>query len=101
MYRDQYERAGILMLPVVEPEGNLTARQIILFTLMLIPISLAPFFFGMSGVIYLITAIILGGVFLLAGIQIARTKSNQSARRLLLVSVLYLPLLLLIMSLDK
>jgi protoheme IX farnesyltransferase len=101
MYRDQYERAGILMLPVVEPEGNLTARQIILFTLMLIPISLAPFFFAMSGLVYLISAIILGGIFLAAGIQIARTKSNQSARRLLLVSVLYLPLLLLIMSLDK
>jgi protoheme IX farnesyltransferase len=101
MYREQYQRAGILMLPVVEPAGNLTARQIVLFTLMLIPVSFAPFFFAMSGLVYLLAAILLGGIFLAASIQVARTKSNQSARRLLLTSVLYLPLLLLFMSLDK
>ncbi len=97
MYRDQYERAGILMLPVVEPQGTLTARQIVLFTVMLIPISLAPFFFEVAGVYYLISSMLLGGWLLFASIQVARTKTNESARRLLLVSVIYLPLLLLAM----
>ncbi len=60
MYRDQYAKAGIQMLPVVEPEGKLTARQIVLFTVMLVPVSLAPFFLGVAGIIYLIGAIVLG-----------------------------------------
>ncbi len=54
MYRKQYEKAGILMLPVVEPEGRITARQIVIFAAMLLPVSLAPFFFGTSGIYYLI-----------------------------------------------
>ena len=53
MYKEQYRKAGILMLPVVEPEGKLTAIQIVTFTIMLIPISLAPFFIGVAGEIYL------------------------------------------------
>ena len=49
MYREQYAKAGILMLPVVEPEGRITARQIVLFAIMLVPVSLAPFFLGFAG----------------------------------------------------
>ena len=64
MYREQYAKAGILMLPVVEPEGKLTARQIVMFTILLIPVSLAPYFFGFAGLIYLIGAIVLGAWFL-------------------------------------
>src|SRR5207249_8057140 len=52
LYREQYAKAGILMLPVVEPTGKLTARQIVLFTIMLVPVSLAPFFFGVSGFVF-------------------------------------------------
>ena len=93
MYQEQYAKAGILMLPVVEPEGKLTARQIVMFTILLIPVSLAPYFFGFAGLIYLIGAIILGAWFLFASIQAARAKSIPQARKLLLVSVLYLPLI--------
>ena len=93
MYREQYAKAGILMLPVVEPEGKLTARQIVMFTILLIPVSLAPYFFGFAGLIYLIGAIILGAWFLYASIQTARAKTIPQARKLLLVSVLYLPLI--------
>ncbi len=100
MYRDQYANAGILMLPVVEPAGKLTARQIVLFTVMLVPVSLAPFFLGFAGVIYLIGASVLGLWFLWASITMARTKSNEKARRLLLVSVIYLPLLFLLLVLN-
>ncbi|MGI9035395.1 MAG: heme o synthase [Pyrinomonadaceae bacterium] len=93
MYREQYAKAGILMLPVVEPAGKITVRQILIFTILLIPVSLAPFFLGIAGWIYLIGAIVLGVWFLYAGIQMARTKTIPQARKLLLVSVLYLPLI--------
>ncbi|MGH9819872.1 MAG: heme o synthase [Pyrinomonadaceae bacterium] len=101
MYRDQYAKAGILMLPVVEPSGRLTARQIVLFTVMLVPVSLAPFFLAFAGKVYLIGAAVLGLWFLWASISAARTKTNEQARKLLLVSVIYLPLLLILLVLDK
>jgi heme o synthase len=97
MYKEQYRKAGILMLPVVEPEGKLTAIQIVTFTLMLIPISLAPFFIGVAGEIYLVGASILGLWFLISSIQTARAKSVEKARKLLLVSVLYLPIIFALM----
>lgn len=101
MYRDEYAKAGILMLPVVEPSGRITARQIVLFTVMLIPVSLAPFFFGVSGMIFLVGAFVLGLWILWASIRVARTKTNEDAKKLLLVSVIYLPLLFLLMVADK
>lgn len=101
MYRDEYAKAGILMLPVVEPEGKITARQIVMFAIMLLPVSLAPFFFGLSGKIFLGGATVLGIWFLWASIQTARTMTKERARRLLLVSVIYLPLLFILMVADK
>lgn len=100
MYRDQYKKAGILMLPVVEPEGRITARQIVIFAAMLLPVSLGPFFFGFAGVYYLIGAFILGVWFLLASIQTARLRTTESARKLLMVSVIYLPLVFGLMVFD-
>ena len=101
MYRDEYAKAGILMLPVVEPSGRITARQIVLFSLMLVPVSLAPFFFGYDGPIFLTGALILGGWFLFESIRTAIKRTNERAKRLLLVSVIYLPLLFLLMVADK
>lgn len=100
MYKEQYAKAGILMLPVVEPAGKITARQIVLFAIMLVPASLAPFFLGFAGVVYLVGATILGGWFLIESIRAARAKSVEKARRLLLVSVLYLPLIFGLLVLD-
>lgn len=100
MYREQYAKAGILMLPVIEPAGKITARQIVIFTLMLLPVSVAPYFFGISGAFYLIGASVLGLWFLFSSIQAARVKSNEKARKLLLVSVLYLPLIFALMVLN-
>lgn len=100
MYKEQYAKAGIKMLPVVEKDGKITAQQIVIFTVMLLPISLAPFFLGVSGPIYLIGAIILGLWFLVTSIQTARAKSVEKARRLLLVSVLYLPVIFALMVLN-
>lgn len=93
MYREQYAKAKILMLPVIEPEGKITARQIVIFTILLIPISLAPYFLGTAGLVYLIGASVLGVWFLFESIQTARAKTTEKARKLLLVSVLYLPII--------
>ncbi len=97
MYREQYAKAGIKMLPVVEPEGKITAQQIVVFTILLLPVSIAPYFLGISGMIYLIGASVLGLWFLWASIRAARAKSNEMARKLLLVSVLYLPIIFALM----
>ena len=101
LYRDQYAKAGILMLPVVEPTGKLTARQIVLFTIMLVPVSLAPFFFHASGILFLIGGILVGIWFLWAAVKAARARTDETARMLLLVSVVYLPVLFLLMVIDK
>jgi len=97
MYREQYAKAGIKMIPVVEKDGKITAQQIVIFTVLLVPISLAPFFFGISGLFYLVGAGLLGIWFLIASIQAARAKTVEQARKLLFVSVLYLPLMYLLM----
>ena len=101
MYREDYGRAGIRMLPVVEPDGRVTGQQIILYSLMLVPVSLLPAFLGISGRFYLIAALILGLLFLASSIRAALSKSNQHARQLLLASVLYLPLLFGVMVLNR
>jgi heme o synthase len=100
MYKEQYAKAGILMLPVVEPDGRITARQIVLFTIMLVPISLAPFFLGFAGVVYLVGATVLGVWFLFESVQTARAKTVERARRLLMVSVLYLPIIFGLLVFD-
>ena len=101
MYREDYARAGIRMLPVVEPDGHSTARQIVLCASLLIPVSLAPGLLGMSGKLYLLGALLLGGWFLYSGVRAASDLSILRARGVLLVSVIYLPLLYGLMLLDR
>ncbi|MBA4122791.1 MAG: protoheme IX farnesyltransferase [Acidobacteria bacterium] len=100
IYKEQYAKAGIKMLPVLEPEGKITARQIVIFTILLFPVSIAPFFIGLAGPVYLVGASLLGIWFLMASIKTARAKSVEQARKLLLVSVIYLPLLFALMVLN-
>ena len=101
MYREDYGRAGIRMLPVVEPEGRVTGQQIVAYTLMLLPVSLLPTVLGISGRVYLYGAVALGLLFLFSSVSAALSKSRQQARRLLLASVLYLPLLFGLMVLNQ
>ena len=101
MYREDYERAGIRMLPVVEPDGISTARQIVLWSLVLLPISLIPRFLGAEGNLYLVGAIALGLFFIYAGVRVALDRTRQQARRVLLASVVYLPLLYCLMVIDR
>ncbi|MGH9659968.1 MAG: heme o synthase [Bryobacteraceae bacterium] len=101
MYREDYARAGIVMLPVVEPDGESTARQMVLYSLALIPVSLLPSVFGMSGRWYLAGAALLGLWFLYSGVQVALDRTILRARKVLIVSVIYLPLVYGLMLLDR
>lgn len=100
MYRDDYARAGIRMLPVVEPDGESTARQILLYSVLLIPISVLPKWMGMTGSMYSVGAIAMGLVFLYSGIRVALDRTKARARTVLLASVLYLPVVYCLMVLD-
>jgi protoheme IX farnesyltransferase len=101
MYKEDYARAGIRMLPVVEPDGRSTARQIVLFGLALVPVSLVPGILGMSGRIYLMGALLLGLWYLYSGVRVALERSLVRARRVLITSVVYLPLIYGLMLLDR
>ena len=101
MYKEDYARAGILMLPVVEPDCRSTARQIVIYGIVLIPVSLIPAMLGMSGRIYLAGALLLGLWFLDAGVRVARERTVARARGVLLTSVVYLPFLYGLMLLDR
>jgi protoheme IX farnesyltransferase len=101
MYREDYSRAGIVMLPVIEPDGKSTARQMILYGVALIPVSLAPALLGMSGKFYLLGALALGLYFLYSGVRVALERTIARARYVLVVSVFYLPLIYGLMLLDS
>jgi protoheme IX farnesyltransferase len=101
MYKDQYANAGIKMLPVVDPDGRITARQIVMFSIMTVAVSVAPFFFGLTGWVFPIVTGLLGAWFMWHSVRAARAKSPEVARKLLMATVIYLPLVFLIMVLDK
>lgn len=101
MYRDDYARAGIKMLPVVEPDGRVTGQQIISYTVLLVPVSLLPVVTGLAGSVYLAGATILGLGFLYFSARAAFVGTSWQARRLLLASVLYLPILFGLMVLNR
>lgn len=101
MYRDDYARGGIRMLPVIDPYGESTARRIAVCSLLLIPISLVPVFLGMTGTLYATAAIVAGlGVFYF-GARLGRDRTLPRARALLLATVFYLPALLGVMAFDR
>jgi protoheme IX farnesyltransferase len=100
MYREDYSRAGIKMLPVIEPDGGSTARQILIYSILLIPISLLPKWMGMTGSFYMAGAFAVGLLYLYSGIRVALDRTRARARRVLLASVVYLPVLYCLMVLD-
>lgn len=100
MYREDYERAGILMLPVVEPDGESTARQMFVYSLVLLPISLIPSLFAMTGNLYLAGAIAVGSYYVYMSTRVRFHRTRQQARRVLLASIVYLPVLYGLMLID-
>ena len=101
MYREDYARAGILMLPVVDPEGSRTFRQILVTAVTLLGISLLPAIFGLAGMIYFFGALVLSVMLLQVCIWAASSKTNARAKWLMHATVAYIPVLLALMVLDK
>src|SRR5438128_1052010 len=87
MYKEDYARAGIQMLPVVEPDCRSTARQIVLYGIALIPVSIVPSLLGMTGKLYFAGALALGLWFLYSGVRVAVDRTALRARAVLIVSV--------------
>ena len=101
MCKEDYERANLKMLPVLETDGKRTNRQIIWHSLLLIPVSLMPSYIGLLGMTYFWGALILGIGYFVSGFPLIKNYSLQNAKLLLKSSVIYLPALFLIIILDK
>jgi protoheme IX farnesyltransferase len=101
LYRDDYARAGIRVLPVVDPDGRSTDRQIVTGCLALHAAGLLPTLVGLTGGVYFFGALLLGALFLAVGAAQALRPSVPAARRVVIASVVYLPILLALMALDK
>jgi protoheme IX farnesyltransferase len=89
------------MLPVIEPDGKSTSRQIVAFAAILIPVSVIPVALGMAGWIYLAGAVLLGLFYLYSGVETARLRTGVQARKLLQASVVYLPLIYVFLVVNK
>jgi protoheme IX farnesyltransferase len=97
IYRDDYARAGFPLLPVIEPDGRSTARQAVFYCAALLPVSLAPTLIGLATKPYFIGALVLGVMFMSLTLKFARTRALADARRLFFSSIIYLPLLWILM----
>jgi protoheme IX farnesyltransferase len=100
MYRVDYARGGYKMLSVTEPSGRLTTRLSVMYSLLLIPLCLALVYLGNAGLPFGIFSTIFGAGLVVLAIRFARTRSHADARRLFLATIIYLPLLTLVLSLD-
>lgn len=101
LYRDDYARGGFKMLPVVDDQMRMTGRQMVLYSVSLIPVSLLPVLLGQSGAIYFTAALLLGVAFCGFALMCARSRSRADARQLFLASIVYLPALLSALMIDK
>lgn len=101
MYREDYRRAGFPLLPIVEPDGASTGRQALMYAAALLPLSLAPTAVAMTGLVYLVGAAVMSLGFLLLAARFAAHRTTPSARRLFFGSIAYLPLLWILMVLNR
>lgn len=101
MYRKDYGRAGFKMLPVVEPQGRSTANQMLVSAILLLVLSLVPSVMGLTGMIYFFGVLVVGAWLLAMCIEFYKTMSNTSARRVLKASVLHIPVLVVLLIVDR
>jgi heme o synthase len=101
LYREDYARANFQLLPVVDPDGTRTGRQIVVHSLALLAVGLLPTSLQVAGAVYFVTAFVLGMAMLICGVMVAISYSSAAARRLLFASLIYLPALLVMMAVDK
>jgi protoheme IX farnesyltransferase len=100
MYRDDYQRGGLRMLGVFDPEGRQTRQQSVLYALALVPVSLLPVLLGLTGTVYPVAALALTGAYVASALRFAVRADSPTARGLFRVSLVYLPLLLMLLTLD-
>ncbi|HEX8031896.1 MAG TPA: heme o synthase [Vicinamibacterales bacterium] len=100
MYRDEYARAGMPLLPVIEPDGRSTGRQAVLYTAALIPLSMMPTGVGLASVWYQVGAIVLGAILMVMSLEFSVKRNMDTARRLFFGSILYLPILWALLVFD-
>jgi heme o synthase len=101
LYREDYARAGLPLLPVVEPDGRSTGRQALLYAVALVPMSVAPALAGIAGPVYITAAVLLGTALVALSMQFARDRSTLAARRLFFASIVYLPVLWAVLVADR
>jgi protoheme IX farnesyltransferase len=101
MLRDDYAKAGFRMLPLIDPRGHLTCLMIVLYSLAMLPLGLAVTFTGVAGYPFAAASVALGLAFFLLTLQLRRMKTARNARRVFLASLVYLPLLMLVLVLDR
>jgi protoheme IX farnesyltransferase len=101
VHKEDYKRAGFAMLSSMDPDGRRTGRRILIFTVILLGLSVVPVTSGLTGMLYLVGALGLGSVLLWFGFEAALARTKTAARHVLLASVAYLPLLLMLMVIDK
>jgi heme o synthase len=101
LYREDYARANFQLLPVVEPSGSSTGRQIVVHSLALLAVGLLPTTLHLAGPMYFVTAFVLGIAMVVCGVMLAKSYDTAAARRLLCASLIYLPTLLVVMAVDK
>jgi protoheme IX farnesyltransferase len=101
IHREDYARAGLPMLPVIEPDGLSTARQAVVYTAALLPLALAPTLVGMAGTAYFTGALLSTLIFLGVSVRFAMTRAVRDARRLFFTSIIYLPVLWALMIVDR
>ncbi len=101
IYREDYARGGFSVLTVSDPNGTLTGVHIVVNCLALLSVSLLPTLLGLTGAVYFVGAFILGVAFLFSGVRAALHISNRRAKQLLHASIIYLPILMALMLIDK
>lgn len=101
LFREDYARAGLQMLPVIEPDGRSTARQTVIYTAALVPLCLAPTLIGLTGAAYFAGALALTALFLGLAVKFGLSRSTADARRLFFGSIIYLPLLWILMIANR
>jgi heme o synthase len=101
LYREDYARAGLPLLPVVEPDGRSTGRQALLYAAALVPVSITPALAGLAGPVYVVSALVLGAALLALSARFALERSQVAARQLFFASITYLPLLWSVLVADR
>ena len=100
MYREEYAKAGMPLLPVIQPDGRSTGRQAVIYTAALIPLSMMPTGVGLASPWYMVVALALGAVLMVLSLEFSAKRTIDTARRLFFGSILYLPILWAFLVLD-